>query len=481
MAPNAAPGSRKRGRPRNDQSESDAGVKKPRLMSSDASKNHTPGALRSLSSAVSSAFGYGQRKVTTSRSVGNGKDSIDKNYEIPDSDKEEQRTGGNALDSASKLPIKRSNGDIDGVYEFHVSDEEPSLAQTPSRKARTIASTGQSLRTTPKSHSLSAVKKATKASKASPQISGRGSRSTVSRVSSRKVSHDDEQAEVSEGGEDGAEDISDSEDVLNTPSAVRTSLQKGAPLPNTNGTTPKLKGILTPSKRLSRRNPKSVAFDGANKKTEDIFFADLPNKVVKSKATSQTMRSGKENMRVEDTEGSETLEGEADEDDEEEEDEEDVVCALCSKPESKPPNQILFCDGCDMAVHQKCYGVARIPKYDWLCNDCSQTTVGATNMKEAKAKAKTSVAASEAMPKIPNFEQHLHSLQRVLLDRCTGKRRIKLCGQDEAHEKTFQLVEQTVMAGEGNSMLIIGARGCGKTTVSWGKLTFFYTTANKWT
>lgn len=31
--------------------------------------------------------------------------------------------------------------------------------------------------------------------------------------------------------------------------------------------------------------------------------------------------------------------------------------------------------------------------------------------------------------------------------------------------KVYQVVEQTVLAGEGNSMLVIGARGCGKTTL----------------
>jgi len=39
-------------------------------------------------------------------------------------------------------------------------------------------------------------------------------------------------------------------------------------------------------------------------------------------------------------------------------------------------------------------------------------------------------------------------------------------GQEETYEKAKQLVEQTVVAGEGNSMLLIGPRGCGKTTVS---------------
>jgi origin recognition complex subunit 4 len=54
----------------------------------------------------------------------------------------------------------------------------------------------------------------------------------------------------------------------------------------------------------------------------------------------------------------------------------------------------------------------------------------------------------------------------VLLDRCAGRRRIRMFGQDDAAEKVHQVLEQTVLAGEGNSLLLIGPRGSGKTTVS---------------
>ena len=148
-----------------------------------------------------------------------------------------------------------------------------------------------------------------------------------------------------------------------------------------------------------------------------------------------------------------------------EEDEE--VCAICSKPDSEPPNEIVFCDNCDMPVHQECYGLAEVPEGDWLCRNCSQEDASSTELGGTGPVQLSVVARDDQRPDIPNFDQHLRAAQRVLLDRCAGRRRIKLRGQDQAYEKAYQLVEQTVVAGEGNSMMVIGARGCGKTTVSY--------------
>ncbi|GKT48681.1 origin recognition complex subunit 4 [Colletotrichum spaethianum] len=236
-----------------------------------------------------------------------------------------------------------------------------------------------------------------------------------------------------------------------------------------------LKGILTPSKRDGTpRRSKSVAFDSVNaQETEEVFFEDLPIKsATKSgrgrnpsqklmEAETAVTKSAKprkapakvveEELTQEETEAQEEeQEGEEVEEPDAEEDED--VCLICSKPDSKPGNRILFCDGCDKAYHQKCYKVPKVPRGDWYCNECVQ-------QKQLRA-----TAADEAV-KIPNFQQHLSNLKRVLLDRCTGRRRIKLIDQDEAMEKAHQLVEQTILSGEGNSMLIIGARGCGKTTL----------------
>jgi len=41
---------------------------------------------------------------------------------------------------------------------------------------------------------------------------------------------------------------------------------------------------------------------------------------------------------------------------------EEAYCAVCSDGNSIEPDQIVFCERCDLAVHQQCYGVPEIPE-----------------------------------------------------------------------------------------------------------------------
>lgn len=56
-------------------------------------------------------------------------------------------------------------------------------------------------------------------------------------------------------------------------------------------------------------------------------------------------------------------------------------------------------------------------------------------------------------------------LKTQILEGLTGQRRLPLVGLDQEYQKVHQIVEQTVLAGEGNSALIIGSRGTAKTTL----------------
>ncbi|KAI9878841.1 MAG: hypothetical protein M1830_010364 [Pleopsidium flavum] len=91
-------------------------------------------------------------------------------------------------------------------------------------------------------------------------------------------------------------------------------------------------------------------------------------------------------------------------------------------------------------------------------SDLSDEAPGISTAKDATAPLK------KLLQEEASIEQ-LHGLKSIILDKLNGKRRLQLVALEEEYSKVHQLVEQTIVAGEGNSMLVIGARGSGKSNL----------------
>jgi len=63
------------------------------------------------------------------------------------------------------------------------------------------------------------------------------------------------------------------------------------------------------------------------------------------------------------------------------------------------------------------------------------------------------------------YHDEIRVLTTTILEKLSGKRQIPLQGLEPEYNKVNHLIEQTVTVGEGNSMLLLGSRGCGKTAM----------------
>ena len=109
------------------------------------------------------------------------------------------------------------------------------------------------------------------------------------------------------------------------------------------------------------------------------------------------------------------------------------------------------------AVHSIAHGESSIPSISLKPALSGSSEAGVTKPQSDNAKT-----LRELLEKEPEM---LTMFQTQLLENLTGKRRLPLVNLEDEYQKVHQLVEQTVLAGEGNSMLIVGSRGSGKTTL----------------
>ena len=48
------------------------------------------------------------------------------------------------------------------------------------------------------------------------------------------------------------------------------------------------------------------------------------------------------------------------------------ICDICHNGYSVPEDMLVFCDKCNVPVHQSCYGIEKVPEGEWMCSVCRQ-------------------------------------------------------------------------------------------------------------
>ncbi|ODH13831.1 hypothetical protein ACO22_06858 [Paracoccidioides brasiliensis] len=114
---------------------------------------------------------------------------------------------------------------------------------------------------------------------------------------------------------------------------------------------------------------------------------------------------------------------------------------------------------------------ANVEEYD----DESQNDLSALQLQQELVDNDTHMVEADELPHYASkfkmlceeneLGSHVESLAQCILKKLTGKHPIPLRCLDSQYQTVHQLAEQTVVAGEGNSLLLLGSRGCGKTAV----------------
>lgn len=462
-----------------------SGGQKKRRLNAQAS-SPAVGAISSFGRTMSGLLGFGgkpgkenEQDAEEEDELATKKDIFDIEVSEPEDSEQTKSNGRNSrtesprrsgrprsdvLSPTPKTSTKKKSTTRVDIYEVTVSDEEEGTGATGSvsRRGRDKIERTKAIlkeKRMPGRPRKSDILKRDKA------LSREAARRRITEEEEALVDEVSEKVETPKRRKTNRTEGNDLDGVESQPEAPPSASKRGRPrkvlAENTTSVKTSPKSILTPSKPRTLKSRKSVAFEREDTEV-DLGFKDLPDTASSKKATHKAARalsidSADDVQEAPDAEVA-APEGEPDQE------EEEAACSICSKLSSRKGNQILFCDRCDKAVHQKCYGVPVIPEGDWFCRDCEPDPE-----EKSENGLNGELIGNEPLgdlPDIEGFEGHLRITQRIILDRLTGQRRIKLRGHDEQMQKVHQVVEQTVMAGEGNSMLVIGARGCGKTTVS---------------
>ncbi|XP_036374620.1 protein AF-10-like isoform X1 [Megalops cyprinoides] len=100
-------------------------------------------------------------------------------------------------------------------------------------------------------------------------------------------------------------------------------------------------------------------------------------------------------------------------------------CCVCSDERGWAENPLVYCDGhgCNVAVHQACYGIVQVPTGPWFCRKCESQQRAARVIKGRKGRKASQQlpdggGRSTAHRKVAKEEGHAKSLKKVNTWRC---------------------------------------------------------------
>ncbi|GMF42586.1 unnamed protein product [Phytophthora fragariaefolia] len=111
--------------------------------------------------------------------------------------------------------------------------------------------------------------------------------------------------------------------------------------------------------------------------------------------------------------------------------EEEDCCSVCRESESYDDDPIVFCDRCNVAVHQFCYGIRVVPNDKWFCDVCTEAQPAGTS-------------SSKRQPRCQLCPHHGGAFKRTE------------CGQ-WAHVQCFLWIPEFRVEQGDNDMLVFGA------------------------
>ena len=102
----------------------------------------------------------------------------------------------------------------------------------------------------------------------------------------------------------------------------------------------------------------------------------------------------------------------------------DAVCHVCNDGDVSPINQIIFCDSCNVAVHQNCYGIQNVPEGDFFCDACKFFKSSASRASEDERKKSLPIVC-ELCPCREGAFYRCHDIQPR--DICNTHTEVKWC------------------------------------------------------